>query len=123
MQPPLRRIRELIESEKLQVDFPIEIRALPADDIPLSMANGRETAFLAVHVSSGTPFEKYFRGVEAIMDEVEGRPHWGKMHFQTASKLAPRYSEWSKFQKVREAWDPRGRFANAYTDRVLGRTY
>ncbi|AKL73040.1 FAD-linked oxidoreductase [Actinobacteria bacterium IMCC26256] len=123
MQATLRRIRDLIESEKLQVDFPVEIRALPADDIPLSMANGRETAFLAVHVSSGTPFEKYFRGVEAIMDEVEGRPHWGKMHFQTAEKLAPRYSEWSKFQKVREAWDPKGRFANAYTDRVLGRTY
>ena len=29
------------------------------------------------------PYEPYFRGVEAIMDGLGGRPHWGKMHFQT----------------------------------------
>lgn len=120
MAATLRRIRELIEAERLQVDFPVEIRALPADDIPMSMAHGRETAFLAVHVSTGTPFERYFRGVEAIMDEVGGRPHWGKMHYQSAATLAPRYAEWDRFQRVRAALDPQGRFANAYTDRVLG---
>jgi len=120
METTLRRIRELIETERLQVDFPVEIRALPADDIPLSMAHGRETAFLAVHVSTGTPFDRYFRGVEAIMDEVAGRPHWGKMHYQTAEKLAPRYAEWDRFQQVRAMLDPQGRFRNAYTDRVLG---
>jgi L-gulonolactone oxidase len=86
----------------------------------MSMAHGRETAFLAVHVSTGTPYERYFRGVEAIMDEVAGRPHWGKMHYQTAETLAPRYAEWDRFQAVRATLDPHGRFRNAYTDRVLG---
>ena len=35
----------------------------------------------------GMPYEPYFRGVEAIMDELGGRPHWGKRHFQTQSTL------------------------------------
>jgi FAD/FMN-containing dehydrogenase len=116
----LLRIRDLVEGEGLRVDFPVELRVAAADDIPLSTASGRETAYLAVHVSSGTPFEGYFRGVEAIMDELGGRPHWGKMHFQTAATLAPRYPEWDRFQAVRARLDPDGRFRNAYLDRVLG---
>ncbi len=56
--------------------------------------SGRETCYLAVHLSAGTPFERYFRGVEAIMDDFGGRPHWGKMHYQRAETLAPRYPEW-----------------------------
>ena len=83
----LRAIRELIEREGLLVDFPIEIRGIGPDDIPLSMGSGRETCYLAVHLSKGTPFERYFHGVEAIMDGLGGRPHWGKMHFQTAATL------------------------------------
>jgi FAD-linked oxidoreductase len=116
----LLRIRDLIEREGLRVDFPVELRATGADDIPLSTAYGRDTAYLAVHLSAGTPFEPYFRGVEGIMDDVGGRPHWGKMHFQTAETLAPRYPGWERFRAVRARLDPRGRFRNPYLDRVLG---
>jgi L-gulonolactone oxidase len=84
------------------------------------MGAGRETCYLAVHLSAGTPFERYFHGVEAIMDGLGGRPHWGKMHFQTAASLAPRYPEWSRFQAVRLQLDPDGRFSSAFADRVLG---
>jgi L-gulono-1,4-lactone dehydrogenase len=119
----LLQVRDLIEAERLRVDFPIELRVAAADDIPLSTAHGRETGYLAVHLSSGTPprvVERYFRGVEAIMNELEGRPHWGKLHFQDASSLAPRYRAWDRFQAVRSRLDPDGRFRNAYLDRVLG---
>ena len=54
------------------------------------------------------------------MDDYGGRPHWGKLHFQTAETLAPRYPDWDRFQAVRARLDPEGRFANAYTRRVLG---
>jgi L-gulonolactone oxidase len=54
------------------------------------------------------------------MDSYEGRPHWGKRHFQTADTVAWRYPRWRAFQKVRRRLDPDGRFSNAYTDRVLG---
>jgi L-gulono-1,4-lactone dehydrogenase len=116
----LLRIRDLIEGEGLRVDFPVELRVAAADDIPLSTAYGRETAYLAVHLSAGRPFEAYFRGVEAIMDELGGRPHWGKMHWQTAATLAPRYPEWERFAAVRARLDPEGRFRNEHLDRVLG---
>jgi L-gulonolactone oxidase len=54
------------------------------------------------------------------MNGVAGRPHWGKMHYQTAATLAPRYPHWECFQAARRQLDPEGRFANSYTDRVLG---
>jgi L-gulonolactone oxidase len=65
-------------------------------------------------------WEPYLRGVEAIMDGFDGRPHWGKRHFQTAPTLAPRYPEWDRFAAVRARLDPGGRFANDYVRRVLG---
>jgi L-gulono-1,4-lactone dehydrogenase len=116
----LLRVRDLIERETLPVDFPIEIRVAAADDIPLSTAYGRETGYLAVHLSAGRAFDRYFHGVEAIMDEIEGRPHWGKVHYQSAETLAPRYPEWARFQAVRSRLDPDGVFRNRYLDRVLG---
>jgi L-gulonolactone oxidase len=68
----------------------------------------------------GMPWEPYFRAVEELMSGLEGRPHWGKRHFQTAATLAPRYPEWERFAAVRQRLDPNGVFSNAYTDRVLG---
>jgi FAD/FMN-containing dehydrogenase len=54
------------------------------------------------------------------MDGLGGRPHWGKMHFQTERTLAPRYPEWERFMAVRRRLDPDGRFRSAFADRVLG---
>jgi L-gulonolactone oxidase len=116
----LRAVKDYIDGSGLQITFPIEVRFTAADDIWLSTASGRESCYVAVHVYQGTPHEQYFRAVEAIMDTVGGRPHWGKMHYQTAATLAPRYVCWDDFQSVRRRVDPEGRFANAYTDRVLG---
>jgi len=116
----LNGIRALIDERGLKIGFPVEVRFTAADDIPLSTASGRDTGYLAVHVAKGLPYEEYFSGVETIMDRFEGRPHWGKLHFQTAATLAPRYPDWDRFQAVRRRVDPTGTFANAYTDRVLG---
>jgi L-gulonolactone oxidase len=65
-------------------------------------------------------YQQYFEAVEDIMDDYAGRPHWGKLHFQTAETLAPRYPYWDRFQAVRRRMDPAGVFSNAYLDRVLG---
>jgi L-gulonolactone oxidase len=116
----VRAVQALIDREDLRVGFPIEVRFVAPDEIPLSTAHGRDTCYVAVHLPRGVPFEPYFRGVERIMDGFEGRPHWGKMHFQTAATLAPRYPEWERFQAVRGKLDPDGRFTNPYLDRVLG---
>jgi L-gulonolactone oxidase len=116
----LGRLRRLVDELGIQLSFPVEVRVVAPDDIPLSTAHGRPTGYLAVHVYRGTPYDAYFQGVERIMDSYGGRPHWGKMHFQRAETLAPRYPRWDDFQAVRRRLDPEGRFANQYTDRVLG---
>ncbi len=116
----LRRVRSFIRTSGLHLNFPVEVRFVAADDIPLSPAYGRETCYIAVHVYRGDPYDTYFRGVEHIMDDYGGRPHWGKLHFQTAETLAMRYPEWRRFQALRARLDPTGRFTNPYLERVLG---
>ena len=116
----VRRVFELIEREGLRVSFPIEVRFVAPDDALLSPSHERSTCYIAVHMYRGVEWERYFRGVEAIMDAYGGRPHWGKRHFQTAESLAARYPRWDEFQGVRARLDPEGRFANDYADRVLG---
>ena len=115
----LRELRSFIDSSGLRIQVPVEVRFVAADDIPLSMASGRDSAFVACHVFQGRGYEQYFRGVERIMAAAGGRPHWGKLHFQTAETLAPRYPEWSRFRSVRDQIDPQRVFTNAYLDRVL----
>ena len=116
----VRRVLELIPRRGFQVPFPIEVRLVAPDEALLSPAHERPTGYVAVHMFKGMAWEPYFRAVEAIMNEYGGRPHWGKRHFQTAETLRPRYQRWDDFQAVRARLDPDGRFANAYSDRVLG---
>lgn len=116
----VRSVLELIEREGFAVPFPIEVRTVAADDALLSTAYGRDTAYVAVHMFEGMEWEPYFRAVEEVMLGLDGRPHWGKRHFQTAETLRPRYPEWDCFQRVRARLDPDGRFQNDYTRRVLG---
>jgi L-gulono-1,4-lactone dehydrogenase len=116
----LGRVRALVDEAGIPLSFPVEVRIVQGDDIPLSTAHGRPTGYIAVHVYQGTPHDAYFQGVERIMDDYGGRPHWGKMHFQRADTLAGRYPRWDEFQTARDRLDPDRRFTNPYLDRVLG---
>ena len=110
----------MAEIRRHPVVFPVELRFVAGDDALLSPAGGRETVYIAVHNYVGMPWEPYFRAVAAIGAEHGARPHWGKRHFHTAQTLAPLYPGWERFQAVRDALDPEGRFTNAYVRRVLG---
>jgi FAD-linked oxidoreductase len=116
----VRRVLELIDEQGFAVPFPIEVRTVAADDAPLSTAHGRDSGYIAVHMFEGMRWEPYFRAVESVLCELDGRPHWGKRHFQTAATLRPRYPEWDRFQEIRARLDADGRFQNDYTRRVLG---
>ena len=116
----LRRVLELIESRHIEVPMPIECRVVAADDALLSPSHERETTYVAVHQYQGMEWRPYFEAVEEIMDSYEGRPHWGKRHFQTAATLAPRYPRWADFQAARDELDPDRVFSNEYAERVLG---
>jgi L-gulonolactone oxidase len=115
-----QRVVQLIGELDHYISFPVEYRVLGKDEIPMSTASDRDSAFIAVHVFRNTPFEKYFQGVEEIMGDYDGRPHWGKLHFQDHETLSKIYPQWEEFQNVRELMDPLGIFSNPYLDKVLG---
>ncbi len=116
----VRRLRAFARDLPTPILFPVEVRVSAGDDIPLSTGFGRTSGWIAVHQYRGAPYDEYFAGVERIMDDYGGRPHWGKLHGQRAATLAPRYEQWADFQAARDKLDPDRTFANAYLDRVLG---
>lgn len=116
----LREVRAMVERSPLRVSFPVEVRTAPADDIALSTASGRETAYIAAHMYRGTPHRAYFTAVERIMTAHGGRPHWGKLHTRDAAYLAEVYPRFGEFTAVRDRLDPQRLFGNDYLRRVLG---
>ena len=105
------------------VMFPVEVRVAAADDIWLSTAYGRESAYVAIHQYAGLPYRAYFDRFESIVAEVAGRPHWGKLHSLDAERLRPLYPRYDEFRRVRAEVDPEARFGNSYLTRVLGNTH
>jgi FAD-linked oxidoreductase len=116
----LSEIRALFRRRDWRISFPIEVRVTPGDDVWLSTAQGRESAYIAVHVLNSSRHEAYFGDVEAIMISAGGRPHWGKMHTRTADYLAGVYPHFADFVALRDSVDPERRFSNAYLAQVLG---
>jgi L-gulono-1,4-lactone dehydrogenase len=113
-------LRRAVARHGQAVTFPVEVRVAAADDIPLSTACGRDSAYLAVHVHRGDPHETYFGAVEAVMRALDGRPHWGKLHTRAADDLRAAYPGFDAFVALRDRLDPERRFGNAYLERVLG---
>ncbi|MFD8286300.1 D-arabinono-1,4-lactone oxidase [Streptomyces solisilvae] len=116
----LRELKATVERSGLRVSFPVEVRTAPADDIALSTASGRETAYIAVHLYRGTPHRAYFTAAEQIMIAHGGRPHWGKLHTRDAAYLSGVYPRFGEFTAVRDRLDPDRLFTNDYLRRVLG---
>jgi len=116
----LRALRAMIDRSPLRISFPVEVRTAPADDITLSTASGRDSAYIAVHMFRGTSHHAYFSAAERIFTAHEGRPHWGKVHSRDAEYFAGVYPRFGEFTRLRDRLDPERRFGNDYLRRVLG---
>lgn len=117
----MREIREVADADPT-VQFPIEFRVVAGDDIPLSPAHGRDTAFIAVHKYHRKPYRDYFDACEDVFKTFEGRPHWGKLHWRDADELAECYPQWDVFQTERRELDPDGVFLNDHLRTIFGVT-
>ncbi|MFE9023611.1 D-arabinono-1,4-lactone oxidase [Streptomyces sp. NPDC007808] len=116
----LRELKAMVDRSGVRVSFPVEVRTAPADDITLSTASGRDSAYIAVHMVKGTPYQRYFTAAERIFTAHEGRPHWGKVHTRDAEYLAQVYPRFEEFTRLRDRLDPDRLFQNDYLRRVLG---
>lgn len=118
--PVLRELKRMVDRSNLRVSFPVEVRTAPGDDITLSTASGRDSAYIAVHMYRGTPYQAYFAAAEKIFAAHGGRPHWGKLHTRNADYFATVYPRFEEFTRLRDRLDPDRLFGNAYLERVLG---
>ncbi|MFD8033044.1 D-arabinono-1,4-lactone oxidase [Streptomyces sp. NPDC059717] len=116
----LRELKAMVDRSTLRVSFPVEVRTAPADDITLSTASGRDSAYIAVHMFRGTSYQAYFTAAEQIFTAHGGRPHWGKVHTRDADYLAEAYPRFGEFTALRDRLDPDRRFGNDYLRRTLG---
>lgn len=116
----LNEVRQMVARKGYKLNFPVEVRFTAPDDIPLSTAHGRPSAYIAVHIYKGMEYEPFMRDVEDIMRAHDGRPHWGKLHWRDAAELSALYPRWNEFQAMRNRLDPDRTFRNDYSTRVFG---
>jgi FAD-linked oxidoreductase len=116
----LAELRAKVPALANPVLLPVEIRVAAEDDIWLSTAYQRDSAYIAIHQYVGMPFRAYFDLFESIVGAVGGRPHWGKMHTLDAAALRERYPRFADFTALRAELDPTGCFENPYTAKVFG---
>lgn len=116
----MRALTAWINRHNWRVHFPIENRFVRGDDIYLSPAQGRDSAYIACHVYYKKDFLPYFTALEAILRDHEGRPHWGKWHTMKAAELAGRYPHYQDFNRHRGEQDPEGVFLTSYLAELLG---
>ena len=119
--PALKEIRAMVDRKGYLLNFPVEVRFTKGDDVPLSTAYGRDSAYIAVHVYKGMECQPFFRDVEDILRAYDARPHWGKMHYREADELSKLYPRWNEFITLRDQLDPQRTFSNAYSDTVFGK--
>jgi FAD-linked oxidoreductase len=116
----LAELRDGVTRLASPVMFPVEVRVAAADDVWLSTAYGRDSAYVAIHQYVGLPYQEYFQLFESIATSVGGRPHWGKLHTRDAAYLSAAYPRFADFLRVRDSLDPSRRFANPYLTQVFG---
>lgn len=116
----MRELRRLVDRSGWRISFPVEVRVAAADDLWLSTASGRDAGYIAVHRYVRDDHEPYFRAVDALLRGFDGRPHWGKLHYQRAADLSERYPRFGDFVALRDRLDPDRVFGNAELERVLG---
>ncbi len=113
-------VRECMQRHHPDVVWPVELRTIAGDDIPLSPASQRSGMTVSVHQGQGLPYQTLFSDAEKILRDFGGRPHWGKWHRQNADSLRPLYPRWKQFAEARKQLDPRGVFLNGTLRSLLG---
>ena len=116
----LREILKRIADGNLRTWFPIEYRYVKADDIPLSMFEGRDSCAISVHQHYTMDHHNFFAAIEPIFWKYQGRPHWGKLHSLGARQLQALYPRWQAFSELRQALDPHGRLVTAHLAGLFG---
>lgn len=116
----LTQLEQLLAALNLRGYLALEVGFIAADDVWLSPAFGRETAFVRLKRFRGLAQDSIAATFVDVMERHDGRPHWGSPHGKQADALAELYPRWKDFLALRAKLDPRGVFLNDYLGRLLG---
>ncbi|GGK11150.1 putative xylitol oxidase [Streptomyces camponoticapitis] len=97
-----------------------EVRTVAADGLWLSPAEGRDT--VALHftwVKDTASVVPVIARLEAALEDLDARPHWGKVFTTAPAELRGRYPRMADFLELRESLDPAGKFTNSFLRRLL----
>jgi len=119
---PLDRAREVLEEMRrlmlrwlpLSI-YPLEVRVVAADDAWMSPNYRRDNLVVSISGEPGQDYWPYLRACDSLFAEYKGRPHWGKIHFMTADRVARLFPRYDDFVDVRRRLDPKGIFLNHHT--------
>lgn len=115
----MKDVIKMVNSKKFNIHFPIENRFVKQDDIYLSPAYKRDSAYIACHVYKGKEYKAYFKALEEIFTAYDGRPHWGKIHYKKSDYLVLKYPMFDEFNNQRTQQDPHQIFLNDYLKSIL----
>lgn len=114
----LDAIRSMLQADFPDMAWPVEYRALAADDVWLSTAYRRPTVAISLHCDIGHDDEPLFRSAEEVFRSYDGRPHWAKINYLNGDELAGVHTRWGDWWDVRDRVDPTGRFLNDYLQSI-----
>ncbi|SEB59418.1 D-arabinono-1,4-lactone oxidase [Terriglobus roseus] len=100
--------------------FITEIRTIASDDLPMSMAHGRDS--MAIHFTwkpEEPVVRKLLPEIEAVLKPFGVRPHWGKIFELDPKYLRQQYASLPRFRALAQEFDPGGKFRNAYLERNI----
>lgn len=119
---PLEQTRVILnEMRKLMMKwlplsvYPLEIRVVAADEAWMSPNYQQDNLVVSISGEPGTHYWPYLRACDSLFAEFRGRPHWGKLHFMTADRIARLFPRYDEFLEMRRRFDPKGTFLNSHT--------
>lgn len=108
-----------IRRKRLPVTFPFEFRIVAADNIWMSPMNAGPVAAISMHQYAKMPWRNLFAEAETIFRTYGGRPHWAKRHTLTRADVAALYPMAGRYNAVRRAADPGGKFLNPHLESLF----
>jgi FAD/FMN-containing dehydrogenase len=118
---PIEQAREIMDRMRaLMLEwlplsvYPLEIRVVAADEAWISPNYQRDNLVVSISGEPGTDYWPYLRACDDLFAEYGGRPHWGKIHFMTAERIAGLFPRYQDFLEMRRRFDPKGTFLNPH---------
>ncbi len=111
-------LRDMINTRFPDLEWPLEYRTVAADDLMISAASGRPTVTISAHQDITLDDRPLFTACEEVFRRHEGRPHWGKVHYQTGAELAQLYPQYQRWWELRDRYDPAGLFVTTDLERL-----